>query len=158
MKQNPCFEWVLCIFMTLFMISCAQHRALEPPSTLPAENLPQIGTRQPASPRNTPRPAVLSKMIHTAENQLRSNKPEAAFQTLERALDIDGQDPIIWHLMAKAQQMQNNFQQAKYFAGKSNAMAARMPFLKKRNWRIIGDALKKQGRIQEAEAAYENAR
>ncbi|CCK82093.1 hypothetical protein [Desulfobacula toluolica] len=158
MKQMPYFQWILCIFTTLFMISCSQHRALEPPSNLPAENLPQIGTRQPASPRNTPRPAILSKIIHTAENQLRSNKPEAAFHTLERSLDIDGQDPLIWHLMAKAQQMQNNFQQAKYFAEKSNAMAARTPSLQKKNWRIIGDVLKKQGRMQEAEEAYENAR
>lgn len=144
--------------MSLFMISCAQHRALEPSSTLPAENLPQIGSRQPVAPRDISRPAILSKMIHTAENQLRSNKPEAAFHTLERALDIDGQDPLIWHLMAKAQQMQNNFQQAKYFAGKSNTMSARMPSLKRKNWQIIGDVLKKQGLIQEAEAAYEKAR
>ena len=158
MKQTSYLEWILCIFITPFMISCAEHRVVKPSPTISPENLPQIGSRYPVAPRNKPRPVILAELIHMADNQIQSNKPEAAFHTLERALDIEGQDPLLWHLMAKVQQMQNNFEQAEYFAIKSNAMAARIPSLKRKNWQIIGQVLEKLGRIQDAEEAYKNAR
>ncbi len=104
------------------------------------------------------RPQVLRSMIDRANTQIRQGQPAQAFQTLERALSIDGQDPLVWHLMAKAQQDQGQYGQAKSLAEKSNTLAGSDSSLKKKNWQIIAQALDKQGKFQEAEQARLRAR
>ncbi len=113
----------------------------------------------PSSPAvEKKRPQVLKSMIDRASTQIRQGKPAQAFQTLERALSIDGQDPLVWHLMAQAQQDQAQYGQAKSLAEKSNTLAGSDSSLKKKNWQIIAMALDKQGKFQEAEQAKLKAR
>lgn len=167
MKLNRYITWGLSMFTFVLFISCASHQEMnlpQPgptknlPQPAPAENLPQIGTRQAALPVKTFRPPVLVSMIKKAENELGSGKPGTAFNTLERALGIDNQDPLIWHLMARAQLMQGNFLQAQTLAEKSNILAVHTPSLEKKNWAVIADALEKQGKIQKAAEAEKKAR
>ena len=107
-----------------------------------------------AQPAKTTRPAVFDTMIAKAEKQLGRNDPTAAFQTLERALAIDGQAPLVWHLMAKARLSQGNFAQAQSLARKSNTLAGHRPDLKKKNWTVIAQALEKQGKTRAAADAW----
>ncbi len=79
-------------------------------------------------------------MIATAKKQLGQNRPEAAFQTLERALAVDGRDPVIWHLMAGIRMVQKDYDQAESLARKSNTLAAGDFSLKAKNRQIIIDA------------------
>jgi Tfp pilus assembly protein PilF len=79
-------------------------------------------------------------MIRNAENQLKKRQPQLAFSTLEQALYIDGQDPLVWHLMARAQLDQGNVVQAVSLAQKSNSLAAAYPDVKKKNAALLRQA------------------
>jgi predicted Zn-dependent protease len=145
-------------FTIIFFFSCASHQDIKLPQPIPTENLPQIGTRQAALSKKKSRPSIIVSLIRKAKKQILLEKPKAAFNTLERALGVDNQDPLVWHLMASAQLMQGNLQQAQFLAGKSNTLAVHIPSLKRKNWSIIADVLEKQGKIQEAKKARKKAR
>ena len=154
------------IALTLVILSaCAQKRPVSmPQSHLPPESVPEIGgpvTDQSALPGDSgvsgrgeeqnpllsavrpvqrPRPMALTRMIRSAENQLKNKQPQLAFSTLEQALYIDGQDPLVWHLMARAQLDQGNDVQAVSLAKKSNSLAAAYPDVKEKNAALIRKA------------------
>ncbi|SLM27845.1 conserved exported hypothetical protein [Desulfamplus magnetovallimortis] len=158
-RIHTLFSYLILFVLLLTLSSCADHRVASIPTDtrFPPEQLPQIGTPTPKMPDKTPylpkRPKAVDTMITKAKKELDRKLPEAAFQTLERALSIDGQDPMIWHLMAKAREMQGEFHQAESLARKSNSLVRSNPRLTKKNWLLIADVLEKQGYIQEAEAA-----
>lgn len=156
------------IVMALVILSaCSEKRpVLIPQSHLPPEYVPEMGGPMPmpgpvpvpdnsavvgnidtqnpllsaVRPVARPRPMVLTRMIKTAEKQLRRRQPQLAFSTLEQALYIDGQDPLVWHLMAKAQLDQGNTVQAVSLAKKSDSLAAAYPDVKEKNARLIRKA------------------
>ncbi|GAB6145743.1 tetratricopeptide repeat protein [Desulfocicer niacini] len=162
MKLFSSIRWIILLIILFFTASCADHRVVSiprthlppeigspPPQTIP-ESLPQMGKKKPLAPHEKRRPPILDTLIGKARKQLNLRRPEAAFQTLERALNVDGQDPLVWHLMAKARAMQGQYSQAESLARKSNSLSASSPSLKKKNWQVIANALEKQGRTQEA--------
>lgn len=129
------------LVFSVFVFSCAKPGVAPLPRThLPPENLPQIGGKQPVSSMEKSRPAILENMIAKAKKQLGQNQPEAAFQTLERALAVDGRDPVVWHLMAGIRMVQKEYDQAESLARKSNTLAAGDFSLKEKNRQIIMDA------------------
>ena len=156
--KSLCVKGLL-LLLSLLTVSCARPR----PETFPRTDRAPETTLKNIPPRTVPpaeqparggRPALFDTMIARAEKQLGRNEPAAAFQTLERALSIDGQAPLVWHLMAKARLDQGNFDQAQSLARKSNTLAGRRPDLKKKNWRIIARALEKQGKPRAAADAW----
>ena len=130
----------LIFLFSAFMFSCAKPGITPFPRThIPPDNLPQIGGKQLPSSIERSRPAIVETMIAKAKKQLGQNRPEQAFQTLERALAVDGRDPMVWHLMARARQIQGRFGQADSLARKSNTLAAGNPSLMEKNRQIISD-------------------
>ncbi len=130
------------------MVSCAQRPVPLPTTHLPPENLPQVGsTYSPASMAH-PRPAILETMISRARQQLSQNLPQEAFQTLERALAVDGRDPVVWHLMSRARLVQKEYAQAESLARKSNTLAGSNPSLMEKNRKIIAQVEKMHGQVQ----------
>lgn len=151
------------IAMTLIVLSaCAEKRPVSiPQSHRPPESVPEIGGSVPdqrtvpgdpavggkredqnplltaVRPVQRPRPKALTRMIENAENQLGRRQPQLAFVTLEQALYIDGQDPLIWHLMARAQLDQGNIAQAVSLAKKSDSLAAAYPDVKEKNAALL---------------------
>jgi predicted small lipoprotein YifL len=154
------------IALSLIVLSaCAQKRPVSmPQSHLPPESVPEIGgpvTDQGTVPDDSaigrrgveqnpllsavrpvqrPRPKALTRMIANAENQLKKRQPQLAFSILEQALYIDGQDPLVWHLMARSQLDQGNVVQAVSLAQKSNSLAAAYPDVKKKNAALLRQA------------------
>ena len=129
---------ILLLAGVLFICSCAKPAVAPFPNAhVPPENLPQIGTSSPQKQTTPARPAIVDNLIRRAEKQLNQHQPDAAFRTLERALTIDGRDPLIWHLMAKARLDQGQFDQARSLARKSNTLAADDHDLKAKNSQII---------------------
>ena len=116
-----------------------------------------MGKEKPQVPQEKSQPPILNTLIGKARKQLNRSQPEAAFQTLERALNVDGQDPQVWHLMAKARTMQGQYGQAESLARKANTLSAGSPSLRKKNWQVIANALEEQGRIHEAALARQKA-
>ncbi|MGM0655472.1 MAG: hypothetical protein ACQETR_09175 [Thermodesulfobacteriota bacterium] len=157
------------IALSLIVLSaCAQKRPVPmPQSHLPPESVPEIvgpvtdqgtvpddsaigrrGVEQnpllsAVRPVQRPRPKALTRMIENAENQLKKRQPQLAFSILEQALYIDGQDPLVWHLMARSQLDQGNVVQAVSLTQKSNSLAAAYPDVKKKNAVLLRQA---QGR------------
>ncbi|MDY0374313.1 MAG: hypothetical protein RBQ72_01130 [Desulfobacterium sp.] len=175
MKQNLFLRWAaICSVLLLipcFMASCAKTRIPPIPQTHePPRRVPEIGAPPPGktmeqpvqpqperpsppAPQKEPRPAILNTLIRKAEKELLLRKPDIAFQTLERALAIDGRDPEVWHLMAKSRLMNGQYRQAESLARKSNTLAGDDRSLKKENWKIIIRSLEEQGRVEEADQA-----
>ncbi len=149
------FYWTVIFAASFFVASCAQKQGPAiPQSHLPPENIPQIGSPHPATVQavqRPARPAVLEAMIQKANTQLDRNQPDAAFGTLERALSIDGQDALVWHLMAKTRLVQMRYSQAVSLAKKSNLLAGNQSSLKEKNRAIIARALEYQGHVPKAD-------
>jgi cytochrome c-type biogenesis protein CcmH/NrfG len=134
-------SWLLCPMFSLFLFSCAG----QPSRTLPAENLPQIGARQETLSLESPRPKIIIRLIKKAEQQIAATELDKAFTTLEQAVDIDAQDPFLWHLLAKIQLLQGNLHQAEQLARKSDLLAAHSPLIRGKNKEIITRVLELQG-------------
>ena len=162
MKKNYFYLLVMALFV---LSACAQKRPVSmPQSHLPPESVPEIGGSVPdqstvpgdsnvgdkgadqspllsaVRPVQRPRPKVLVRMIRNAEKQLKNRQPQLAFSTLEQALYIDGQDPLVWHLMARAQFDQGNVVQAVSLAKKSNSLAAAYPDVREKNAALLRKA------------------
>lgn len=161
--KKICFYLLVLALMVLS--ACAPKRPVSmPQSHLPPESVPEMGGAVPdqtpvpddsavgdkgqganpllsaVRPVQRPRPAALSRMIKNAENQLQNKQPQRAFSILEQALYIDGQDPLVWHLMARAQFDQGNMIQAVSLAKKSNSLAAAYPDVKEKNAALLRKA------------------
>lgn len=162
--KTYCFYLIALALMVLS--ACADKRPVSiiHQSHLPPESVPEIGGAVPdqsavpdgstvvgqegeqppllsaVRPVQRPRPKALTRMIRNAENQLRRRQPQLAFSTLEQALYIDGQDPLVWHLMARAQLDQGNVVQAVSLAKKSDSLAAAYPDVKEKNAALIRKA------------------
>lgn len=144
MRINLLRNWVPVLAAAFFMASCAGRHTPSSPE-LPAENLPQIGSRQASlSKEKTPRPQFLSGLIQKAEQQIQEGRTDEAFATLERGLSIDASDPLIWHLMAVVRLTQGNWTQAGQLARKSNLLAGHDTELKNKNQIIITQATEQQ--------------
>lgn len=162
--MKKCYFYLIALAL-IVLSACAQKRPVSmPQSHLPPESVPEIGgpvTGQRAVPGDSgvsgrgkeqnpllsavrpvqrPRPKALTRMIENAEKQLKNRQPQLAFSTLEQALYIDGQDPLVWHLMARAQLDQGNIVQAVSLAKKSNSLAAAYPEVKGKNAALIRKA------------------
>lgn len=145
MKNKRCIVWAICLVTSFFLFACASQQRTQ---TVPVENLPQIGSRQAAVSKDSPDSINMKILIHIikqAEDQIDSKEPQAAFATLERGLGIDAQDPVLWHLMAKVQLIQGNFEQAEQLAKKSNLLAGHNLALEKKNGQIIDKSLALRG-------------
>ncbi|MFK5952426.1 MAG: hypothetical protein QM498_05150 [Desulfobacterium sp.] len=170
MKHIPSIQWIILLIILFFTASCAEHRVVsvprthppaeigKPPSKKMPETLPGVGKPKPLVPSEKSRPPILDTFIGQARKQLNRGQPEAAFQTLERALNVEGQDPLVWHFMAKTRIMQGQYGQAESLARKSNALSASNPSLRKKNWQMIANALEKQGQPREAALARQKSR
>jgi len=149
MRIPQAFCRLFLLFAACLTFSCAQPRPVPIPSThLPPENLPQIGSTYSPSSTEHHRPVIIESMISRAKIQLGQNRPQEAFQTLERALAVDGRDPMLWHLMSKIRLIQRQYAQAESLARKSNTLAGPNLSLREKNQRIIEDVQERQGRVQ----------
>ena len=149
----------------MVLSACAQKRPVSmPQSHLPPQSVPEIGGAVPdqhrvpddaavgergedhnsllsaVRPVQRPRPKALARMIKNAENQLKNKRPQRAFSILEQALYIDGHDPLVWHLMARARFDQGNVVQAVSLAKKSNSLAAAYPDVRAKNAALLRKA------------------
>ena len=157
MKSDALVLWS-CWLVTLFLVSsCATRHETLPPGPQEITALPQIGSRHAGLTQEKNRPPILAGLIKKSEKKIAFRQYDEAFATLESALGIDNQDPYIWHLMAKIRLKQDDPDQAEDLARKSNTLASRTPSLKSKNWNIIAEALRRQGRVQEAEQAKKKA-
>jgi Tfp pilus assembly protein PilF len=120
-----------------------------PPSLPPAT--PALPPPRPLQP---PREAHLSPatraLVAQTHQQLARGDLDGASLTLDRALRIEPSNPLIWSELGKVRLAENDSHQAEVCARKALALASGDRAAQSEAGRVLIDALRAQGRNQEA--------
>lgn len=122
---------------------------LPPPTTVPEE--------RPRRPPATLSPASRS-LVTQAESQRRKGDFPGASVSLNRALRIEPNNPLLWIEMGRLRLDQGNFPQAENMGRKALAMSVGDDATQSAAWELIAQSLKARGRNAEAEEAMIRAR
>jgi cytochrome c-type biogenesis protein CcmH/NrfG len=152
------------IMMLFFFIAGSLLNACSTPPkvvpskpSLPRKHAPELG--EPPLPGRSAGHSlgVVSDLKNKAKQQMTAGELDQAFATLERALRINPNDPLIWNMLAEIQLKRGNAEQAEQLARKSNLLVGKDKPLRHRNWMIIAQALEKKGLPKEAATAKRRA-
>ncbi len=94
---------------------------------------------------------VVQRLLTEAEQQRAAGAPEAAANSLERALRIEPQNAMLWSRLADVRYAQDDYQQAVQLAAKSNTLAASDQQLRRQNWYLMANAYLAMGSQQAAQ-------
>jgi hypothetical protein len=142
-----------------------------PVLTTPSENLPPPpGTADPvfdvpapAMPRERPRvaPAALGPasraLVAQAQAQRKRGDLPGASVSLERAMRIEPNNPLLWIEMGRLRMDQRNFPQAENMARKALSMAIGDDRTQSAAWLLIADSLRARGKNPQAQEALERS-
>ena len=173
MKLNlTCRGWLVGVTVSLAACSIPQpYRAPSPsvppqagapiPGTKPDESVepspPQAEPPQPARTREYTLGAASKALVSQAESQSASGNYAVAAGTVERALRIEPDNPLLWIEMAKIRLAENNYLQAENLARKGLSRATGDARAQASAWKIVADAYRGRGRVAEARDADERA-
>lgn len=134
-----------------------------PPARVPdePEPAPWIGSSDPSpapEPEDDHLLAAVRPLEQQARQQMERGELDNALATAERAIRIDSDNPDLWNLMAQIQLERTRYTQAEQLARKSNLLAGNNRSLQADNWKIIAEALRRNGETVEAERALRRAR
>ena len=140
----------------------------EPPtvsSTLPQEPVFQEGPAPSVPvPRERPKvaPATLSPaskaLVSQAQTQRKKGDLPGAAGSLDRALRIEPNNPLLWIEMGRLRMDQRNYAQAESMGRKALAMAVGDNRTQSTAWQLIADALLARGKNPQAQEALEKAK
>ncbi len=115
-------------------------------------------------PRDRPRrpPATLAPasraLVSQAEAQRKKGDLPGASVSLDRALRIEPNNPLLWIETGRLRMDQRNYPQAENMARKALSMSVGDDATQSAAWELIGQSLKARGRNVEAEEAFGKAR
>jgi predicted Zn-dependent protease len=122
---------------------------LTPESTAPAEPLPP--------PVRKTYGAATKALVSQAQTQMNAGNDALAAATIERALRIEPDSPLLWIELAKIRHHEGNDAQAENLARKALAMASGDGKMQATAWRVIADSYRARGRNPEAREAMARA-
>ncbi len=147
-------------------------RPSTPPSRTPGTPQPGPGTPEPQpqpSPEPTPAPAptqpqkqfrlgtASSALVKQARDQTTKGDFGGATATVERALRIEPDNPLLWIELGQVHLAEGNAPQAESMGRKAVALSTGDPNTQSASWRLVGDALRARGRTLDATEAYQRA-
>ena len=115
-------------------------------------------------PRERPRtaPATLAPasraLVSQAQAQRKKGDLPGATVSLERALRIEPNNPLLWIEMGRLRMDQRNYPQAENMGRKALTMAVGDDATQAAAWQLIGDSYKARGNNPQAQAAYDKSR
>lgn len=163
---------VLALALSLFTLAACQSLREPPPSRpqQPQAPVPSVPPQAPTPEEQPPPPpppaqpsrqfklgAASSALVAQAQKQAKGGDTVAATATLERALRIEPDNPLLWIELGRMRLQENNAAQAQSFGRKALALATGDPRAQSSAWRLIADALRAQGRNGEASEAEQRA-
>jgi len=125
--------------------------ALPPPMVEPAQPLP------PSSTHSYSLNSASRALVNQAEIQRKSKNFLQAGVTLERALRIEPNNPLLWLEYAELRMDETNYAQAENMARKALVLANGDPRTQANAWRMIADSLGARDRNAEAQQATAKA-
>jgi Tfp pilus assembly protein PilF len=117
---------------------------------------PQLPRERPRVPAATLSPASKSLVSQAQAQRKRGDLPGATV-SLDRALRIEPNNPLLWIEMGRLRMDQRNFPQAENMGRKALAMAVGDSQTQSSAWVLIADSLKARGKNPQAQEAYERA-
>ena len=156
------------LIATAVLAGCTLFRSPPPPPPPPAPGGggTPAGTAQPASPApQAPAPpapeapsappaapprqfhlgSATSALVTQAHQQAASGDTAQAAATLERALRIEPDNPLVWVELGRVRLAENNPAQADAMGRKALALATGDPAAQSSAWHLIADALRARG-------------
>jgi Flp pilus assembly protein TadD len=137
----------------------------QPGTPQPAPGTPEPQTSAPTQP--TPAPsqsakqfrlsAASSALVKQARAQSGKGDFGGATATVERALRIEPDNPLLWIELGQVHLAEGNAPQAESMGRKAVALATGDPNAQSASWRLVGDALRARGRTLDATEAYQKA-
>jgi Tfp pilus assembly protein PilF len=121
--------------------------ATVPEAAAPAQSLPGAASH----PRTLS--SASKALVAQAQTQLNAGNDAMAAATIERALRIDPDSPLLWIELAKIRQDSGNPAQAENLARKALSMAAGDNKAQAAAWRVIAESYRARGRNPEARDA-----
>jgi predicted Zn-dependent protease len=113
----------------------------------PAEPLPSAPTR------SFTLNAASTALVAQAHTQLASSNFMMAASTIERALRIEPNNPLLWIEYAQVRMSEQNYSQAESLARKALMLANGDPRTQGNAWRMIANSLRAQNKSNEAQQA-----
>jgi predicted Zn-dependent protease len=123
--------------------------AVVPETAAPAEALPPAVRKTYG--------AATKALVAQAQAQLNTGNNALAAATIERALRIEPDSPLLWIELAKIRHHEGNDAQAENLARKALAMASGDGKTQATAWRVIAESYRARGRNPEAREAVVRA-
>jgi len=132
---------------------------VEPGASAAGSSQPQPSQPPPYTPpaRQFHLGPAASALVTQAKTQASGGEYAAAGATLERALRIEPDNPLLWVELGRVQMGEGNASQADSMGRKALALALGDPSAQASAWRLIADSLHARGRTADALEAEQRA-
>ena len=111
----------------------------------------------PAATRQFHLGAAASTLVAQAHRQAAGGDPQLAIGTIERALRIEPDNPLLWIELGEIHENAGHYEQAGGMGHKALQLATGDPHAQSASWHLIADSLKARGRNGEAAEAQRRA-
>ena len=127
--------------------------------TQPAPPPPTIEEPEPLPPvvREPTLGAASRALVSQAQIQLASKNFAVAASSIERALRIEPDNPLLWIELGKVRQAEGNYSQAENMGRRALSMSANALRAQSAAWSLIADSYRARGRNPEAQEAEARA-
>jgi tetratricopeptide (TPR) repeat protein len=160
-----------CLGLILTLLAaCSVPRPYEPPQqpqpapapggtpaeTQPAPTAPPVEEPTPLPPPVVREPtlgAASRALVSQAQTQLASKNYPVAAGSIERALRIEPDNPLLWIELGKVRQAEGNYSQAENMGRKAASMAVNAPRTQAAAWSLIAESLRARGKNEQAREA-----
>jgi predicted Zn-dependent protease len=126
----------------------------EPATPVPT---PNIEEGQRPAPKQFHLGTAASALVAQSHQQATGGNFQAAGATLERALRIEPENPLLYIELGQVRMQEGNAPQANGFGHKALALATGDSQAQAQAWRLIADSLRAQGKDPEASDAERKA-
>ena len=127
-----------------------------PTQTQPAPEQPRVEEPQPLPPPVIREPtlgAASRALVDQSRVQMASKNFTVAAGSIERALRIEPDNPLLWIELGKVRQAEGNYVQAENMGRKAVSMATNAPRTQSAAWSLIADSYRSRGKNAEARDA-----
>jgi len=131
-----------------------------PPATAvpaPQPGQPPAATAPPAATRQFHLGTAATALVAQAHRQSGSGDTQSAISSIERALRIEPDNPLLWIELGEIHESAGHYDQAAGMGHKALQLATGDPRAQSASWHLIADALKARGRNGEAAEAQHRA-
>ena len=155
--------------LTACAVPSPYEKPAPPPGQQPPETTPETRPGEPPSttPEPTPPPAPVVReptlgaasraLVNQAQTQMATKNYIVAASSIERALRIEPDNPLLWIELGKVRLAEGNYVQAENMARKAVSMSVNAPRAQSSAWRLIADSYRARGKNMEAQEAQARA-